>query len=340
MPSLIVIIVSFLVAFVASRVMVIAGITDVPVDRSNHRVPTPTAGGVGVLCGLAAGFLSLSFLSSNIGVFTDLPAVLSLCFAMAMVGLYDDLYAPPTSIKFGIFIGMALLLIYVLGPVTTLPFGNEILKLPIVLAVAGTLLWIFVVTNAVNFMDGANGFMPGCMAIAFAGLAALSYKMHAPQTYWMCLISGAAWLGFLPWNFRRKALIFSGDIGAISAGFMYAAAVLLFARETASPMAAYFGALVVLPFITDVLLTLLWRVKYKKNLLMAHRDHLYQRAIRKGVSHAKISLIYYSGFAACLCAALLLSNKNHVLGSVGFAAAIIATALVYFLGLRVWRIRA
>jgi len=291
--------ISFFVSTCISRLMVHAGLNDVPVARSSHQRSTPTAGGIGVLCGMAAGFISLFLFGVGSGGFPDLPAILSLCFFIAIIGLYDDLYSPSTALKFGIFVGTAVLLIYVLGPVKALLIGKYIVTIPVFIAVLGTILWIFVSLNSVNFMDGANGLMPGCMSIAFAGLAALALKLQAPQTFWLCLVAMSSLLGFLPLNFRRSALIFAGDTGALLCGFTFGAAVLLIIHETSSASVVCLGALILLPFFADVLLTLLSRLRRRENLLLPHREHLYQRAILSGLSHRGISLLYYTAFAAC-----------------------------------------
>ncbi|MEP6342390.1 MAG: hypothetical protein ABJ275_03670 [Maricaulaceae bacterium] len=325
------------ISFFCVRLVIGAGVADIPVNRSNHTQPTPTAGGLGVLGGLSAGLLALSFLGQG-GMFSELSVLLSLSFAIALVGLYDDLFSPPTLIKFGIFIGIILLLIDFLGPVQQFPIGQHILQLSFWLGVLGTLLWVFVVVNGVNFMDGANGLMVGSMVIAFIGLSLMGYILGAPQTFWLGLICASAWAGFLPMNLQRKALIFSGDVGALSAGFLFAGGVLLLAYEVEFAASICLGALLILPFLTDVLLTLLWRLTRRQNLLMPHRDHLYQRAIRCGVSHVKISLIYYSAFLLCTVIALFITSQDHEVISNVLFMMIIISILTYIVGHKVWRV--
>ena len=329
---------AFIVSLLASRLMVKAGLSDVPVHRSSHDLPIPTAGGIGVLCGISAGFLALTLPIGGAVMSSDLAAILSLSFAMALMGFYDDLYAPPTAIKFGVFIALAGLLIYVTGAIVILPVGEAQLSLPLWLGVTGTLLWVFAVVNSVNFMDGANGFMPGCLGVAFSALAFLALKEPAPQSFWMSVICAAAWAGFLPWNARRKALIFSGDIGSLLGGFIFASAALLFIRETNISSAVYLGPLLLLPFLTDVLLTMLWRLKRRQNLLHPHRDHLYQRAIKCGVSHRRISVIYYAAFALCGGIAYVILGQSNVLVFWVFIAAIALSILIYIAGHLIWRV--
>ena len=335
--SLALVTVSALTSLLITRLMVRAGVSDIPAARSNHRQPTPTAGGIGVLCAMAAAFFVLSFGPSPSVMYPKLPALLSLSFFIALVGLYDDLYGPPAALKFGIFIGVGCLLIYILSPVRSVLIGDAVLELPLFLSVLGTLLWVFVVINAVNFMDGANGLMAGSMVFAFAALGLIAYRLEAPQTFWLCTAAASAWLGVLPWNLRRKALIFSGDIGALLAGFIFASAVVLLAYESWTPASVYLGALIILPFLTDVLLTLLRRALKRENLLTPHREHLYQRAIASGVSHLRISLIYYAAVIVCAVLALALTNTSGVAVSAGFLAAIITSIGLYYIGGYIWR---
>lgn len=329
---------AFIISLIASRLMVKAGLSDVPVGRSNHYAPVPTAGGLGVLCGVAAGCLVLSLPWGGGGVFPDLSVILSLCFAIAFTGFYDDLYAPPTEIKFGIFVAIAGLLIYAIGAISVLPLGSMSLTLPLWLGVIGTLLWVFVVMNSVNFMDGANGFMPGCLVTAFTALAIIAHKEQAEQSFWLASICAAAWTGFLPWNARQKALIFAGDIGSLFAGFMFAAIAILLIQEVDAHNVVYIGPLLLLPFLADVLLTLLWRVKSRQNLLRPHRDHLYQRAISRGMSHRRISFIYIMAFALCGVAAYGLSGQADSVMFWGFAAMVALSVVVYLIGHIIWRV--
>jgi hypothetical protein len=47
-----------------------------------------------------------------------------------------------------------------------------------------------------------------------------------------------------------------------------------------------------MPFLSDVILTVLWRVKHGKKFWVAHRDHAYQIALKAGLKHWQVSLIH------------------------------------------------
>jgi len=299
--------------------MVSAGLGDVADHRSAHKETTPTGGGLGFVAGLGAAIISLSFMGLPDTLHHSFASVFSLIFAVSMLGIIDDIFAIRAWVKFGLLLFICGLGVYLIGPVTRLPFGETTYELPLLLGFLGSLLWVFVVVNAVNFMDGANGFMGTVMAIASLGLFGVSLISGAPGAAILALLNFAILLGFLPYNQRRKALIFSGDIGALCVGFIFAISMLMIVTETQSSTMLYAGPILILPFLTDVLLTLIRRLRRKQNLFSAHNMHLYQRLIRSGAngtgwSHLKVTWLY--GFIGLILANIaLVCTHMRLLGS-------------------------
>ena len=247
------------------------------------------------MMGLGAGMFY-----PQLGLGPEWPYLLMLGFAISALGLFDDIFEGRTLIKFALLIGIGVLAVRVIGPPAALPMGASEIALPYGAAMAGAVLWIFVCVNGVNFMDGANGFMGSFMLIASLALTALALAVGAAST---AVLAGAlvfGLLGFLPYNFRRKAQIFCGDVGSLLAGFIFAVASLLLVKETPNLKLLYVGPILLLPFLADIFMTMLSRLKRRENLLAAHSSHLYQRLIRSGWSHAKVSIAYAG--AALLCA--------------------------------------
>ena len=164
------------------------------------------------------------------------------------------------------------------------------LPLGVTAGVIGTALWLVVVTNAVNFMDGANGLAAGSLAIVLAALGAAGL-MHGQLAVAAAAFAGAGALaGFLPWNLPA-ARLFQGDAGSLFSGFLVAALAVVATAQSRGAISVYLVPLALTPFLTDVLLTLLVRARRGERLLDAHRDHLYQLWLRKtGGSHAALSL--------------------------------------------------
>ena len=169
------------IAAAALAPLVIAGgVTDVPdVERKIHKEPTPTSGGMAIGAGFALG-LALALVFTDVARTANfdrfiVPAISCACaFALAalVLGLLDDIMALPPRAKFVIMallgIGVALLV----ARAEDMPmFGRWTIHLGVVAGVLGTALWVFVMMNATNFMDGTNGLAMGSSAISLAALA-------------------------------------------------------------------------------------------------------------------------------------------------------------------------
>lgn len=87
-----------------------------------------------------------------------------------------------------------------------------------------TFLWLFAITNALNFMDNVDGLAGGVSVVA--GGCFLAATLVSPQPQWfvaamLALMVGAS-LGFLVFNAPRPggAAIYMGDAGSLVLGFL------------------------------------------------------------------------------------------------------------------------
>jgi len=283
---------SFYLSLAFSGFMISAGLLDIPVHRSSHKGAIPTAGGVGIAAGLGGALLALSQFYPGFGNHILLAKTAGLGLLMAALGLWDDVFDIKTKLKFALVLGLCAAMVYVIGPPRVLPIFGMPLALPYTAGFFGALMWMFVTVNAVNFMDGANGMMAGVMAAAFAGLTIISVLAGANSAAILSAIMAAGLAGFLPYNARGSAYIFAGDVGALLTGFMFGACSLLLVRGGGDFSIVFIGPLLILPFIVDVLMTLIVRTKYGESPFSAHNHHIYQRAIKSGRTHLYVSGMY------------------------------------------------
>lgn len=108
-----------------------------------------------------------------------------------------------------------------------------------------TAAFVFVLTNATNFLDNTDGV---CTA-----LSATSLLLLGPGPAWAALL-GAATLGFLPWNWPRPRL-FLGDAGAYLLGVLVATAA---AEAAQHDVGALFAVAVQLGDFVQVVAARLW----------------------------------------------------------------------------------
>ena len=288
-------------ALVTSALARAAGLIDEPNARSAHAAPTPRAGGLGLVAGAGAAFLAA--LSYPIAP-AEAPPILAFTLAMGALGIADDLNSPGSGLKLTLITLAALATAAAIGPAMALPISADLaLALAYPIALIGSALFLFVAVNAVNFMDGSDamlaaGLIPAGLGLVLAGLATGSLASS---------IAGAALagglVGFL-WLNRPPARVFAGDVGSLSAGALYAAGALALAGKGA-PGALWLAPLFILPFLADVLLTLLRRACGGRLSLQPHREHAYQRLIASGWSHGRTALAYAGLSGACVIIGLI-----------------------------------
>ena len=281
---------SALVSAILCGLIVWCGPVDPPRARGSHKRPTPTSGGLGLLAGAAVGAATAVALISPAGR-GDLPAVaatLAVAGGLGLLGAVDDMVDLGAKAKLGVQAVVALLFALAVGRVRALPLVDHLaLQLWPWVGAAGSALWIVVATNAVNFIDGANGVAGGALAVALGALGLGALAQGEPAVAAAALAGAAANGGYLPWNLGGR--LFQGDAGALFSGFLFAGLSVV-AERGGRGLYIYFGPLALLPLLTDVLLTLLVRARRGSSLLAAHRDHLYQLWLsRTGRPHGALA---------------------------------------------------
>ena len=276
------------------------GIVDVPGQRSSHAVPTPRGGGVGPVLAVLAG---LWLLLPPVAV-RD-AAWLSIAAASA-VGLWDDLAPLPPLAKLAGQLAAALPLAFAMPwPTALLPFAEAWAAVAAPLTAAVALGFAVLMVNAWNFMDGINGIATlAAMAVAATVLAAGAITGGGEVPMALPALLLAAGLGFLPLNLPR-ARVFMGDCGSHGFGMAMAALVLWpsaalqpasngMIDDAAMPVGATAAIALAAasPFLVDVLCTLWRRIAAGERLTEPHRDHLYQRLVHRGYSHARVAAGY------------------------------------------------
>lgn len=278
------------VAAAATRAAIESGPVDAPKSRGLHQKTTPTGGGVAIVLGFGVGALWFALQTKFIGGPAAAGAIV-LSVLMGLLGAADDVLDLPARFKLLTQGALALIYCIACARVERLSTPLGALSLGPVIGVVGSTLWIIVVSNAVNFMDGANGLAPGAILIALSGLGVAGLNHGAVAAGALAVIGAAAGLGFLPWNLPGGR-IFQGDAGSLFSSTLFAALVLVasgFSGEGA--VSVWFGPTALLPLLTDVFLTLLARARRGARLLDAHREHLFQRwLLAKSATHAALSL--------------------------------------------------
>ena len=293
-------------------------VLDHPSERSSHIVPTPRGGGVSIAIAATAA----------IAVGADVPmtgrvALAAAPLAFGMLGFADDLQPvrPERRLVVQLLLSLgtaALILDDLVGPI-----------LWQALFAVAVVVWIVAYVNAFNFMDGLNGIATGT---AIIGGAAWSLIGRAHDVYEL-EVAGAvlvlATAGFVPMNFPR-ARIFLGDAGSYFLGSWCAVCVVLGVRA-GIPMVSMLAP--TLAVIGDTSWTILQRARRGEQLMVAHRDHVYQRLVRQGWPHAAATfVVLVLGVVASLVGSTVVDAD---IGGRVAAAAVLVLLLAAYLSLPV-----
>ncbi len=289
----------------------------------------PLAGGVAIV---AAWLLGLLVATSGQGA-PDLGTIsLALgAVAFAVLGLVDDARDLRAHVKLIAQILIAGVLVYVwevalgqraeqLGvsvlpiderarlPGVGLPLDDPLLRAPL------TVVWLVVVTNAVNLLDNMDGLAGSVTAVTATFVAALAASGgNAPTAIAAGAVAGAC-VGYLVWNFP-PARIYMGDCGSLPLGFLLAA---LAARGGASETSSFTVALgapalaLAVPLFDTVFVSVLRRL-HGRSIFQGGRDHTSHRLVVLGLDERRTVLVFSALAAAGGAAAFLLEGSSLAL---------------------------
>ncbi len=275
------------------------------VDRPNrdrpriHQHPIPRIGGLAIAAGILVPYFALvqphgRLLGIAIG------AVL-----VCVVGLVDDLRGMRPSVKLAAVVLIALI------PVVGYHMTFERIGLPVIgnldfgwAAYPLTILWIALVANLVNLIDGMDALAAGMVAIACAAFALLAASFDRMQVAALSAIVLGACVGFLRHNYH-PARVFMGDCGALTLGFVLGSLAVEGVFKSAATIALAAPLLVMAVPILDTSFVVAKRLKYKRAPWGADHNHFYHRFLRIGFSQRRTAA-YLHLWAALLAGYALL----------------------------------
>jgi UDP-GlcNAc:undecaprenyl-phosphate/decaprenyl-phosphate GlcNAc-1-phosphate transferase len=306
---------------VAARGATRLGLVDQPAPHKTHVDPTPYLGGAALAAGL--GVMGVVAAGGSVQIATILLAAI----AIAVLGLVDDARGLQPPVKLGVETAAAIAL-FVTGS------GGGVFGVP-ALDLALTIVWVVVVTNALNLLDNMDGLAPGVAAVcalAFFGISA--YESHFLVGSLAAALAGAS-LGFLPHNFP-PARVFLGDAGSLLVGFLLAAIGLnldLIGQSGVIRVAVPLLALAVPLF--DTTLVVMARLRDRRPVFRGGTDHTSHRLVARGLTHMQVALLAIVAQATCsiLALALYVSSEGTVLVGTVVVAALAAGTLLAMLRL-------
>lgn len=304
--------------WIARRAGVVARPTD---ERHMHRATMPLLGGLAMYVGLMVPTLALVKMSGAS------KAILVGGTIITLVGLVDDLVEIRPLLKFlGQLAAIGVMLYFnVRIAHFTLPLTDETFTFHVAVSVALTVLWMGVIINMVNFIDGLDGLAAGVCAISAITFSVIALSLNrAPMGVEAAILAGAAF-AFLRFNFY-PASIFMGDTGSMLLGYALGVISVQGVLKGAATVALIFPLLVLgVPFV-DFFRIVFHRWREGVPFYRGGKDHVHHHLVLVvGYSQRKAVLLLYGW--CVLLSGLAVAMRERALWAVVVlgAAALIAT---------------
>lgn len=300
-----------------------------PSARKVHASPTPSLGGLAMLGGLGAGLLAAWTMGTFDAVFrsfTDIAGVVVAALIIFAVGVTDDIreVSAPAKVAGIVLAGVVLALAGVSVLWFRVPFTGFVQLSPD-LSVVVTVVWLLVMANAVNLIDGLDGLAGGIVAIASGSFFVYAVQLGRDGVLFdsnpgalLAVITAGVCLGFLPLN-MHPAKTFMGDGGALLLGLMLAASTVSVGGrvdQAVSGQVFFFFAPLVIPLLllgvplVDLVLAVIRRATRKGvGIADADKEHLHHRLMRLGHGHRRTVFILWL-WTALLCGLVLYSTLS------------------------------
>jgi UDP-GlcNAc:undecaprenyl-phosphate GlcNAc-1-phosphate transferase len=267
-------------------------------ERHIHTKSVPRLGGIAIFGSFMTVAALAMMLPGSTGLRLAIPAhtlisIFGSALLVFLLGLYDDMRDVGPYWKFGIQ-AIAAILLYAGGVgVHRLDLFSAGQTLRTVIGLPLTVVWVLLITNAFNLIDGLDGLAAG--SAFFSTIVVFVSSLLAPDatvTLLTIALAGVI-LGFLRFNFH-PASIFLGDSGSMFIGFMLAT-LALGGSEKAPTMIAV--AIPVISFgfpILDVALAISRRFLGGKPLFFGDGDHIHHKLLKRGLSQRSAVLVLYA----------------------------------------------
>jgi len=273
---------------------------DQPNHRTVHQQPIPRLGGVGMVVSIVISLLTLwgadllGFWVWPTGTWSQTTLLVLLGWGVIfLLGVLDDFCQLKAVFKVLIQV-LGILLVFAANLTIeriAVPFTDQSISLgffgPFL-----TAIWIMVITNAVNLIDGLDGQAGGYAAIALSSLGVYSFLSGLWFSGLLCFLTVAVLLVFLAFNLP-PAQIFMGDSGSLMLGYLVAVLPLvggdksLFHTSWTLPL-----ALVAFP-IADTLASVFRRLREGRSVLSPDKQHTHHKLMALGFSTKKILVMVY-----------------------------------------------
>ena len=333
-------------------------------SRHVHTRPTPTLGGIAMFIGFLAAMATATRFHQFDRVFhgnTEPLGVILGAGVMLVVGLLDDLHdvSPPAKVAGMVVAASVMARFGVQMFFFRVPFNLGNLETVVLSSDYGplvTVLWVVLMANAINLIDGLDGLAAGIVLIASTAFYLFARELYFHQGLdsnnvapLIAIIAIGICAGFLPWNWT-PAKIFMGDSGALFLGLLMAVPTITVGGRTVKPFYGnnfFFFTPMLVPLIilgvpvADTVFSFVRRMIAGRGFSHADRKHVHHRLVEMGHGPRRAVFILWAWTALLSGAALLpiYTDRGGALLPVAGAALLLMLYILFHPGVRVARAR-
>lgn len=259
-------------------------------NRHIHMPGLSRMGGVAIIL----AFLLALYLNKKLVLSFPLLGVYVGSLSILLFGIWDDFkqLGWKTQLAFQILL---VVVVYFLGlklNFVSNPFGGLFIFSGLAGQIVGlmiSVIWIVLLMNAMNWVDGADGVSGGVTLICATTIFFLSMRPEVNQPPVAIITSALAGslLAFLIFNIN-PAKILAGTSGSMFMGFILSSLAIFAGAKIATTL------LVLAVPIVDAFWVIIQRFRHKGSIFSPDKRHLHFRLIELGWSQRKICFFYWS----------------------------------------------
>ena len=272
------------------KVAITKNIVDNPDARKLQRVPVPVLGGLNVVFGVLTGVMAFNLF----GNFYDLFPVFASIIIILIIGLMDDMISLTPRVRFVVEIILVLFLIFTTGYQINDFHGLwGLQEVPLYLSVPLTVVASVGIINAINLIDGVDGYSSGYSIVSCALFGVMFYALDNIRMVTLAAIVATSLIPFFFHNvFGKHSKMFIGDAGTLSLGIVFSmfVATILSVTPGGKPVDPNMGlvpftlAVLCVP-VFDTLRVMSARIYRGKSPFHPDKTHLHHLFIELGFSH-------------------------------------------------------
>jgi UDP-GlcNAc:undecaprenyl-phosphate/decaprenyl-phosphate GlcNAc-1-phosphate transferase len=269
-------------------------------ERHLHKGSIPRLGGMAIFATVSAtgGLAILAAHSMRLGIGYSLHQLLFITAAATLTfasGLLDDVFdiRPWMKIAAQVAAGLLLFSAHIRIMHFAALFGSR--QFGEFTSAVLTVIWVLLVSNAFNLIDGLDGLAAGSALFASLTMFLVALSNGNRMTELLTVILAGAILGFLRYNFN-PASIFLGDCGSLFIGtFLAGLALTGVEQEKSSTVIAV--SIPVIAFglpIVETCVTMVRRLINGRPVFNADREHIHHKLLDLGWTQKQAVVALYS----------------------------------------------